>query len=128
VVNDPARPQQVANTIMATGGSGKERNLIFQPVPDYNNLVVPGKHSPINSRGIRIMTPTEWGRLQGFIGYAFLDKEGKDHFSFPAGVTEGQQYKQFGNSVSIPVIAAIAKYIVERLKLMDNMTEVKKTH
>lgn len=50
------------------------------------------------------MTPNEWGKLQGFIGYAFVDCHKTDHFSFPEGTTDGQKYKQFGNSVSIPVI------------------------
>lgn len=115
VVNDPDREHQIANTIMATGGSGKERNLILQPNPDYFNLQIPGKISPLNDRGIRVMTPTEWGRLQGFIGYAFLDEEGNEGFTFPDGMKDGQKYKQFGNSVSIPVIKAMAEFMLECL-------------
>ena len=115
VVNDPNRESQIANTIMATGGSGKERNLILQPNPDYFNLQIPGKNSPLNDIGIRVMTPTEWGRLQGFIGYAFLDEDGNEGFSFPDGMKDGQKYKQFGNSVSIPVIKAMAEFMLECL-------------
>ncbi len=113
IVNDPSRDLQIANTILATGGSGKERNLILQPNPEYFNLQVPGKISPLNDRGIRVMTPTEWGRLQGFIGYAFLDNEGKEHFEFPKGMCDGQKYKQFGNSVSIPVIKSMAEFMLD---------------
>ena len=40
------------------------------------------KKTGLNSEGIRVMTPTEWGRLQGFIGYAFLDENGHETFSF----------------------------------------------
>lgn len=120
VVNDPDRNPQIANTIMATGGSGKERNLILQPNPDYFNLQIPGKISPLNDRGIRVMTPTEWGRLQGFIGYAFLDDKGNEGFSFPEGMRDGQKYKQFGNSVSIPVIKTMAEFM---LKCLDEMNE-----
>lgn len=115
VVNDPNRPHQYANTIMATGGSGKERNLIYQPVPEYDNLEIKGKRTPINDQGIRVMTPKEWGRLQGFIGYGFMDENGYDHFEFPEGMCDGQKYKQFGNSVSIPVIKAMADYMMEKL-------------
>ena len=115
VVNDPTRTHQFANTIMATGGSGKERNLIYQPVPEYDNLQIDGKRTPINNQGIRVMTPKEWGRLQGFIGYGFLDMNGEDHFDFPEGMCDGQKYKQFGNSVSIPVIKAMADYMMEKL-------------
>ena len=32
-------------------------------------------------------------------------------FSFPKTISETQQYKQFGNSVCIPVIEELAKYI-----------------
>ena len=120
IINDPNRDSHIANTIMATGGSGKERNLVLQPRQEYYGLKVAGKISPLNSKGIRVMTPIEWGRLQGFIGYAFLDKKGNDHFSFPEGMTEGQKYKQFGNSVSIPVIEELATFLIECLEKMDS--------
>ena len=116
VVNDSNREMQIANTIMATGGSGKERNLILQPRPELYGKKIPGKISPLNNKGIRVMTPTEWGRLQGFIGYAFVDEEGVDRFKFPEGMRDGQQYKQFGNSVSIPVIKAMANFMIECLQ------------
>lgn len=119
VVNDPDRTSRIANTIMATGGSGKERNLIFQPRPEFYGKKVTGKISPLNDKGIRVMTPDEWGRLQGFIGYAFKDKSG-EHFKFPEGMAEGQKYKQFGNSVSIPVIYEMAKCLIKCLNIMDS--------
>ena len=65
------------------------------------------------------MTPTEWGRLQGFVGYAFLDENGNETFSFPDGTTRTQQYKQFGNSVTIPVIEEMANFM---LSCFDKMT------
>ena len=115
VVNDQNRRYKFANAILATGGSGKERNLIYQPVPGYDNMVIKSKRTPINNKGIRVMTPIEWGRLQGFIGYGFIDTNGKDHFAFPEGMSDGQKYKQFGNSVSIPVIKVMADYMIEKL-------------
>ena len=57
------------------------------------------------------MTPREWGKLQGFIGYAFLDEDGVDRFEFPEGISDCQKYKQFGNSVTIPVIKTMAEYL-----------------
>ncbi len=66
------------------------------------------------------MTPTEWGRLQGFIGYAFVDENGEDHFSFPSGTTRAQQYKQFGNSVTIPVIEELARFMLECFEKMTD--------
>lgn len=113
------KPDLVANTILATGGSGKERNLIYQPKDGVSGKSLKGKKTPLNSEGIRVMTPIEWGRLQGFIGYGFLDAEGKERFSFPDGITDGQMYKQLGNSVSIPVIKCMAEFM---LKCFDKMT------
>jgi len=105
----------ISNTILATGGSGKERNLILQEKPEYYGIMYGSKKSPINDKGIRVMTPTEWARLQGFKDYAFIEN-GEDTFSFPNKVSETQQYKQLGNSVSIPVIEELAKYINKQLK------------
>ena len=113
IVNQGENP--ISNTILATGGSGKERNLVLQEKPEYYGIMYGSKKSPINNQGIRVMTPTEWARLQGFKDYAFREN-GVDLFSFPAKVSQTQQYKQLGNSVSIPVIEELAKYIYERLE------------
>lgn len=119
VINDGQEDHPIANTILATGGSGKERNLILQPKEGIEGKMLPGRKTGINSDGIRMMTPTEWGRLQGFIGYGFLDKNGVDHFSFPDGITDGQKYKQFGNSVSIPVIKTMAIFMLHCFDLLE---------
>lgn len=118
VVNVGENP--ISNTILATGGSGKERNLILQEKPEYYGKMFGSKKTPINDKGIRVMTPTEWARLQGFKDYAFIEN-GKDTFSFPTSVSETQQYKQLGNSVSIPVIEELASYIYEVLEEKNNM-------
>lgn len=110
------KSENVSNAILATGGSGKERNIIYQPKEGIGGKIVPGKQSPLNKEGLRFMTPKEWGRLQGFYDYAFMDKEGKEYFSFPNTVSITQQYKQFGNSVTIPVIEELAKYMKKILK------------
>lgn len=80
------------------GGMGRERNLIidhrltnFTPVTHIKGEV--------NRDGIRKMTPREWARLQGF----------PDSFLLPLADTH--LYKQLGNSVTVNVIAAIAKKI-----------------
>lgn len=116
VVNEGENP--VSNTILATGGSGKERNLVKQANYTLGGKIVKNKKSELNYDGIRHMTPTEWGKLQGFIGYGFKDNE-KDNFSFPNDVSVTQQYKLFGNSVSIPVIEEMAKYMYKRLEELN---------
>ncbi len=118
VVNTKDEEHPVAHTILATGGSGKERNLIYQPKEGVGGTMIPSKKTELNHEGIRVMTPTEWGRLQGFIGYAFM-KDGVDTFSFPEGMTDGQKYKQLGNSVTIPVIEELAHFM---LACFDKMT------
>lgn len=111
VVNKGSERAHIANTILATGGSGKERNLVYQPKEGVAGKKIAGKYSPLNNEGIRVMTPNEWGRLQGFIGYAFMNN-GEETFSFPENMTDGQKYKQFGNSVSIPVIEKMADFML----------------
>ena len=120
VVNDPNRCSKISNAVLATGGSGKERNLVLQPKEGVAGIQLPSRKSPLNSEGIRMMTPTEWGRLQGFVGYGFVDENGLDTFSFPDGMSDGQKYKQLGNSVSIPVIKTMADFMYECLKMMES--------
>lgn len=91
----------IAGTIVC-GGMGHERNLIKDSSIPSNE--VPKK--PINNEGIRKMTPREWARLQGF----------DDNFVFPNADTV--VYKQLGNSVTVPVIEAIAKEIKN---VLDNI-------
>ena len=56
----------------------------------------------------RKLTPREAARLQGF----------PETFKIP--VSDTQAYRQFGNSVAVPVVSAIAK---EMVKILDNPTE-----
>ena len=119
VVNQKKEAHPIAYTILATGGSGKERNLIYQPKDDIAGKMIGTRKTGLNSEGIRIMTPNEWGRLQGFVGYAFVDKDGNDSFSFPGGTTDGQKFKQLGNSVSIPVIETMADFMLGCFKILE---------
>lgn len=121
IVNDSGIEHPVANTIMATGGSGKERNLIYDPQEGIAGMIYPTKQSPLNEHGIRVMTPREWGKLQGFINYAFLDDNGIDHFSFPENMSVAQQYKQFGNSVTIPVIETMAEFMINCFRVLGDI-------
>ncbi len=118
VVNRDDIASPIANTILATGGSGKERNLIYDPREGIGGTEIKGKKTPLNHEGIRVMTPTEWGKLQGFINYAFLDEDGREGFSFPEGISDTQQYKQFGNSVTIPAVEEIAKFVAKCLTIL----------
>lgn len=120
IVNNPDIKSPISNALLATGGSGKERNLVLGSTK-YAGDIVQNKKTPINSKGIRNMTPSEWGKLQGFINYAFLDEKNNDTFSFPNNISDTQKYKQFGNSVSIPVIEELAYYIANILKKLGEI-------
>ena len=89
----------IANTLMV-GGMGRERNLIIDP---RQTDTTPGPHArgPLNTEFVRTMTPREWARLQGF----------PDTFVIP--VSNTQAYKQMGNSVSVPVIHALAQAMLK---------------
>ena len=72
----------------------------------------------------RRLTPRECSRLMGF------DKKGESNFVIP--VSDTQAYKQFGNSVVVPVFAAVAKlmqpYIVKaKKKTTEPVRRSKKT-
>ena len=118
IVNAEGIERPIANTLLATGGSGRERNLIYDPKEGIAGQIIKGKKTPLNDKGIRVMTPTEWGKLQGFINYGFVNAEGEDEFSFPEGIPAVQQYKQFGNSVTIPVIEEMARFMLDCLAIL----------
>jgi len=80
------------------GGMGRERNLIIDNrLTDFTPVThIKGE---VNREGIRKMTPREWARLQGFPD------------SYKLVLADTHLYKQFGNSVTVPVIEEIAKKI-----------------
>jgi DNA (cytosine-5)-methyltransferase 1 len=67
------------------------------------NMGTGGHNVPIilDNKGIRKLTPLECARIQGF----------PMEFKLPS-ISDSALYKQFGNSVSVPVIEAIAKKIL----------------
>ena len=92
----------ISGTIVC-GGMGREGNLLKDSRP---HSMTPTTHikGNINTEDIRKMTPREWARLQGF----------PDDFVLP--LADVHLYKQFGNSVTVNVIEAIAKKIKEALR------------
>ncbi|PKL92203.1 MAG: DNA (cytosine-5-)-methyltransferase [Candidatus Goldiibacteriota bacterium HGW-Goldbacteria-1] len=92
----------IANAIVV-GGMGRERNLVMDyKLKDFTPVTkIKGE---VNREGIRKMTPREWARLQGY----------PDKFKIP--VADAQAYKQFGNSVPVPMIKAVAGCIVDKVE------------
>jgi len=97
----------IAGTIVC-GGMGRARNLIIDSRP---HSMIPETHikGKINNEDIRKMTPREWARLQGF----------PDTFVLPLADTH--LYKQFGNSVTVNVIEAIADEIKNVLEKVNSL-------
>lgn len=123
ILNEKDIEQPISNALLATGGSGRERNLILDYKENLVGVQVGSKKTPLNNRGIRTMTPDEWAYLQGFKGYAFIDEKGVDQFRFPDKLSTLQRFKQLGNSVSIPVIEEMAKFMKKTLKELEKRNE-----
>lgn len=122
IVNDYGVGQPIANTLLATGGSGRERNLIRDPREGINGIMIKGKKTPLNDEGIRVMTPVEWGKLQGFVNYGFTNDDGTEGFSFPEGISDVQKFKQLGNSVTIPAVEEMARFMQKCFDILEDGT------
>jgi DNA (cytosine-5)-methyltransferase 1 len=87
---------------LVVGGMGRERNLIKNtPVADHWK---PGDDlMKRNEEGIRKVTPLECARLQGYPP------------SYKLPEARSQAYRQFANSVAVPVIKAIAVNVLMAL-------------
>jgi DNA (cytosine-5)-methyltransferase 1 len=58
----------------------------------------------------RRLTPRECARLMGY------DEKNKSSFKIP--VSDTQAYKQFGNSVVVPVVKAVAQHMLPHIKIL----------
>ncbi len=85
-----ARPDGVARTLSARYHKDGSEILI-----------------PQDGRNPRRLTPRECARLQGF----------PDSFVIP--VSDTQAYRQFGNSVAVPLMSEVAKELVAELRRLD---------
>lgn len=71
------------------------------------NMGTGGHNVPIikDKKGIRKLTPLECARLQGF----------PEDYKLPENLSDSALYKQFGNSVSVPVIEAVGNKMLEAI-------------
>lgn len=89
--------------------NGISRTLSARYYKDGSEILIP--QTGINPRRL---TPRECARLQGF----------PDELIIP--VSDNQAYKQFGNSVTVPLIQAVGKQLVKSLLEFDESTKSKK--
>lgn len=90
--------------------NGITRTLSARYYKDGAEILVPQG----NKKNPRRLTPRECARLQGF----------PDNFIIP--VSDNQAYKQFGNSVTVPLIQAVAKQVVKTLLSANEPKQSKK--
>jgi len=71
------------------------------------NMGTGGHNVPIikDKKGVRKLTPRECASLQGF----------PKNYKIPTNIADSALYKQFGNSVSVTVVEAVAKSIMEAI-------------
>lgn len=104
---DPENPQSVARTLSAR--YHKDGSEILLNHKGWNMSMAEknfwNKSNQANRP--RRLTPRECSRLMGF------EKPGEYSFRIP--VSDTQAYRQFGNSVVVPVFAAVAKLMKERI-------------
>lgn len=81
---------------------GVARTLSARYHKDGSEILIPQE-----GRNPRRLTPRECARLQGF----------PDSFVIP--VSDTQAYRQFGNSVAVPLMSEVAKALVAELRRLD---------
>jgi DNA (cytosine-5)-methyltransferase 1 len=82
--------------------SGVSRTLSARYYKDGSEILIPQ-----NGKNPRRLTPRECARLQGY----------PDGFNIT--VSDTQAYKQFGNSVVVPLVTAVAERMVEHLHRLE---------
>jgi DNA (cytosine-5)-methyltransferase 1 len=85
---------------------GTTRTLSARYYKDGSEILIPQE-----GKNPRRMTPRECARLQGF----------PDSFRIP--VSDTAAYRQFGNSVAVPVVKILAKAV---LKALDDAADARK--
>ena len=91
--------------------NGTTRTLSARYYKDGSEILIPQK-----TGNPRRLTPRECARLQGFPD------------SFQIVVSDTQAYRQFGNAVVVPLITAVAKNIVNKVKILEKEREEVKNY
>ena len=89
--------------------NGVSRTLSARYYKDGSEILIAQK-----GKNPRRLTPRECARLQGF----------PENFKIP--VSDTQAYKQFGNSVVVPLMSNVAKLVHSKMTELDAQTDTKK--
>ena len=90
---------------------GVSRTLSARYYKDGSEILIPQKR-----KNPRRLTPRECARLQGY----------PDTFIIP--VSDTQAYKQFGNSVVVPLMTNVAELVVEKMNELDEALKCQWRH
>lgn len=103
---DYKQPKQIIQPVLTPDRAEKRQNgrRIKDPGEPMFTLTAQDRHGVYDGYRIRKLTPKECWRLQGFPDWAF-DKAKEVN-------SDAQLFKQAGNSVTVPVINAIAKNLL----------------
>ena len=107
-------PEGIAPTVNSKKGGWQEPKIEIAQALQTDGMLstgsIFGTNNPQSSRNIRRLTPTECARLQGFPD------------DWCAGLSDTQQYKCYGNAVTVNVIEAIVGSIYTTKKLKSLST------
>ncbi|MCH8529561.1 MAG: DNA (cytosine-5-)-methyltransferase [Saccharospirillum sp.] len=106
-------PSDVARTLSARYHKDGSEILVDRGFDDTKDFY--SKRNQTNRP--RRLTPQECARLMGF------DKPGESSFIIP--VSDTQAYRQFGNSVVVPVFEAVAQLMKDRILLAKKELDLK---
>lgn len=88
------------------GKTRQNGRRVKEPNEPMFTLTVQDRHGVVHRGRVRKLMPIEYWRLQGFTDEQFSKVSA-------LGISEGQLYKMAGNAVSVPVVAAIGKKLME---------------
>ncbi|MGK3144334.1 DNA (cytosine-5-)-methyltransferase [Pantoea sp. C2G6] len=108
-LNDPRNPDCCVRTLSARYYKDGSEILIDRGW-DHSLGDVAFQDAENMARRPRRLSPRECARLMGF------DTPGSDSFRIP--VSDTQAYKQFGNSVVVPVFAAVAQLLLPHIRAL----------
>jgi DNA (cytosine-5)-methyltransferase 1 len=122
VINNSNKvPRTLAPVRIGTIGKGSQGDRIYSPNGHAITLSANGGGNAAKTgaylvgKVIRKLSPNECRKVQGF----------PDTFKIPANISDSQLWKQFGNSVSVPVLEAITGSIT-KLPQLKSITKPKK--
>ena len=103
---DSGGEQAVVGAVRGRKYRGQEPQLELRKDGNSNTLSSVEKDNYVVSNSIRRLTPIECERLQGF----------PDHWTLANGISDTQRYKMCGNAVTVDVVEAVGKSLLNTLR------------